>query len=162
MSATPIALPVQYINAGSSKVLFCPTIASASSPTRSEINAGTDLTRAIADSSGWQVESDQVESPNLDDVFTPTISGRTKVADSSLTLYCDVTGADVRALLPRGTNGYVLWLDGGDVPARKMSCFPVRVSSLGMVREVKGDSAATIIVSFGVTATPQENLAVPA
>lgn len=162
MPATPIAAPVEYINPGVTKVLFCPAVASTSGPTRAEINAGTDLTRALADTSGWQVESDQVDSPNMDDVFTPTISGRTKVADSSLTLYCDVTGADVRALLPRGTNGFVLWLDGGDVPTRKMSVFPVRVSSLGMVREVKGDSPATIVVSFGVTATPQENVAVPA
>lgn len=162
MSATPVAAPVEYINVGISKVIFCTTIANASSPTRSEINAGTDLTRAVADSSGWSVESNQIDSPNLDDVFTPTISGRTKVADSSLTCYCDVTGSDIRALLPRGTAGYVLWLDGGDVPTRKMSVFPVRVSSLGMVREVKGDTPATMVVSFAVTATPQENLAVPA
>lgn len=161
MVATPIAAPVEYINAGTSKVYVLFALSVVTAPTRPELNAGTDLTRAVADSSGWKVESDQVDSPNLDDVFTPTISGRTKVADSSLTLYCDVTGADVRALLPRGTNCWIVWLDGGDVAARKMSVFPARVSSLGMVREVKGDNPATIEVAFGITATPQDNVAIP-
>lgn len=161
MVATPIAAPAEYINPGTSKIYVLFALANVASPTRSELNAGTDLTRALADSSGWKVESDQVEAPNMDDVFTPTISGRTKVADSSLTLYCDVTGADVRALLPRGTSCWVLWLDGGDITARKMSVFPARVSSLGMVREVKGDNPATIEIAFAVTATPVENVAIP-
>ena len=162
MAATPIAAPVEYINAGVTKVYYLPACANVLSPTRSELNAGTDLTRAVAESNGWQVESDNVESPNMDSIFTATISGRTKVADSSLTLYCDVTGADVRALLPRGTNGFVVWLDGGDVPTRKADVFPVRVSSLGKVREAKGDTPATIVVSFAVTATPAEDVTIPA
>jgi hypothetical protein len=161
MVATPIAAPVEYINAGTTKTYILFALAVVGSPTRSELNAGTDVTRALAESAGWKVESDQVDAPNMDDVFTPTISGRTKVADSSLTLYCDVTGADIRALLPRGTNCWVIWLDGGDVSGRKCSIFPSRVSSLGMVREVKGDNPATIEVAFAITATPQENVTIP-
>ena len=162
MAATPIALPVEYINRGVSKVYFLTTCANPASPTRAELNAGTDISRVVVDSSGWQTESDQVESPSLDDVFTPTIPGITKAGDCSLTMKCDVTGSDVRSLMPRGTAGFVIWLDGGDVPTRKMDVFPVRVSSLGRVRDVKGDSAAQMVVQFGITSVPQENVAVPA
>jgi hypothetical protein len=162
VTITPIPRPVEYINPGTTVVAWLPACANPAAPTRAELNAGTDLSPALSDSSGWEVSSDNVESPHMDTTFTASIPGRTKAEDSSLTLTCDVDGDDVRGLLPRGTNGFVVWLDGGDVVDRRMSCFPVRVSSLGMVRDVKGDAPATVVVNFAITSEPQEYITIPA
>jgi hypothetical protein len=162
MPATPITQSQRYINPGVTKIVFSDTVLDKNNPLRTEIDAGTDLTREVQNAEGWNVESNNVETPDLDEEFTGTIPGRTSAEDSSLTFYADETGADARALLPRGTPGFVMIFDGGDVTGRKMRVFPVRVSSVGMPINVEGEDAATVMVSFAITSVPAENVAVPA
>jgi hypothetical protein len=161
MSATAIAASTRTINAGVTKVIWCTSISSKSAPTRSEINAGTDLTGEVRENDGWQVTSNNVEAPDMDTVFTSTIPGRTKVEASSLTMYASDDGSDARSLMPRGTNGFVLWMDGGDVAGRLMDVYPVRVSSVGKVRSAAGDDPATITFMYAITSEPAEDVTIP-
>lgn len=162
MAATPITQSQRYINPGVTKIVFADTVTDKTAPLRAEIDAGTDLTREVQAAEGWNVESNNVETPDLDSEFTGTIPGRTSAEDSSLTFYADETGADARALLPRGTAGYIMIFDGGDVAGHKMRVFPVRVSSVGMPINVEGEDAAVVTVNFAITSVPAENVTVPA
>ncbi len=161
MAAPAISASTRYINPGTTKIYWVVTIANKAAPTRGELNAGTDLTSQLQSNDGWLVTSDQVEAPDMDTRFTATIPGRTKADDSSLTMYADTTGTDARSLMPRDTNGFVVWMDGGDVTGRKMDVFPVRVSSVGKARSVGGDDPATIQFQFAITSQPAEDVTIP-
>jgi len=160
--ATPINSSTRYFNRGITKCYFLPTIANyTSGPTRQELDAGTDLSGEIAEIEGWSVEGETIDTPDLATRYTSTIPGSINAEESSLTFYASSEGDDVRTLLPRDTEGYIVWLDGGDVENRKMDVYPVRVVSQSKARSLD-DEAATITVTFAITAEPAENLTVPA
>lgn len=145
-----------------SVVHFLPTIAATNLlPTRPEITAGTNLTKEIADISGWSVAANMIDTPDLGAKFVAQVAGRIKADNSSLTFYADKLGVDVRATLPRGQRGYIVFMDGGDVATTgKMDVFPVEVSSVGKMRST-GEQAMQLTVSFAITAKPAEDLAIP-
>lgn len=160
--ATAINATSRFFARGVSKCYFLTTVANLSTgPTRSELTAGQDLTNEIADLDGWTVEGEDIETPDLGTEFTSKIPGPTSVDDSSITFYADETGDDVRTLLTRGTAGFIVWLDGGDVAGSPMDTYPVRVKSQGKSRSLD-DDAMTIEISFSITREPVENLVVPA
>ncbi|MBD2900760.1 hypothetical protein amrb99_97690 [Actinomadura sp. RB99] len=162
MPATPIAAEERYFERGVTKVYFLTAITAPTKiPTRTELNAGKDITEAIADIDGWKIEGDDIETPDLGSRFKKTIPGELSADDSSLTCYRDAMGLDIRTLLPRGTKGYVVWLDAGDVEDGPMDIFPVRVKSLGKSRTVDTD-AANIEVTFSILDEPVEDASVPA
>lgn len=161
MAATPIASTTRYINPDTTKIYFVTSISDKTSPTRTELNAGTDVTREVNAVDGWMTESDQVETPDMDTRFTSKIPGRISADDSSITFYCDKTGADARSLLARDTDGFIIFLDGGDVAGSLMDVYPVRVSSLGKARSVDGDDAATVEIQFSITSEPAEDVEIP-
>ena len=162
MPATPLASSVRFFQPEVSKCYFVPTIASASLVyTLAERDAGTDLSDEIADISGWNVTSGTIDTPDLGSRFTGQIGGRTSVDASSITFYGDKAGEDVRTVLPRGTTGYIVWADGGDVTAQPSDVFPVEVTSVGKLRSV-GDQAFQLTVQFAVTREPAEDVAIPA
>lgn len=160
MSASPITPSVRYFRQGVSKVIWLPSIASISSPTRAEINAGIDLSPEISASSGWEVTSNTAPATALGSIFTGEIPSDTTAASSSLTFFADRTSVDVRGLLTRGTAGFIIWMDEGDVAGQKMDVFPVQVSSAPKQRDIA--ALAQIIVNFTVTREPAENLTIPA
>lgn len=163
MPTPVITASTRYIDPAVTKCYYVPTIAAANlTPTRAELNAGTDLSPQLNDMSGWTVTSNLVDTPDLATTFTSKITGRTESADSSLTLYASVNGVDVRALLPRGTSGYIVWMDGGDVAANKCAVYPIKVSSCSVVRTVSGGEAAKVMVQVAITGQPGESLTVPA
>ncbi|KAF4408656.1 phage tail tube protein [Streptomyces lycii] len=159
MAATPITAAVRYYRRGTTKVSWVPTIADKSAPTRAELDAGTELSVEVGEVDGWQVTSEVTETPSLGSRFTSKIDGPITADDSSLTMYASKQGDDVRTLLTRGTDGYVVWMDEGDVAANLMDVFPVRVLSQGKIRSL--DDAAKIQVQFAVTSEPAENVAIP-
>lgn len=160
MSATPIASSVRYYRRGLSKVSWVPTIANKAAPTRSELNAGTELAPETGAVEGWQIMSEVVETPTLGSKFNAKIDGAISADDSSLTLYASQSGTDVRDLLTRGTNGYIVWMDEGDTPGRGMDVFPVRVLSQVKLRDL--ENAAQVQIQFAVTSEPEENVVIPA
>ncbi len=161
MAATPITASTRYINPGTTKVLWLPSVANKNAPTRAEINAGTDLSGEIADNSGWTTTSNQSDAPDMATRFTSKVAGRITAEDSTLDMYASVNGVDARSLMSRDTSGVVAWMDGGDVAARLMDLFTVTVSSVGKPRSV-GDEPARIKFSFAITSIPAENVAIPA
>lgn len=161
--ATPaITKSTRYFDVGTTKCYYLPTIAAANlTPTRAEMNAGTDLSGEIVDLDGWSTEGDEIETPDLGTLFTSKIPGRTTADDCSLTFHADKAGNDVRTLLPRGTAGYIMWCDGGDVAANIAAVFEVRVRSNSVMRSA-GDDNARVQVQFSVTSEPNENVTIPA
>lgn len=158
--ATPINASVRYYRRGVTKVLWVPTIASLSAPTRPEINAGTALEGETGAMAGWQTTSATVPTPALGTRFTPVVGGEITAADSSLTFWASKDGDDVRTLLNREDSGFVIWMDEGDVPGQTMDVFAVTVTSQAKVREL--DSAAQIMAQFAITSEPAENVEIPA
>lgn len=158
--ATPIEATNRYFNRGLTKCYFVPMIADKEAPTRTELDAGTDLSPEISEIDGWIVSSETIETPDLATPYTGSIPGSTSAEDSSLTLYADTGGMDARTLLPRGTSGFIVWMDGGDEPDGLMDVFPIRVSSVGKTRSTD-DEAATLEVQFAVPREPAENVTIP-
>ena len=162
MAPSPINPSVRYKARGKSKIYWVPTVANVAAPTRPEIDAGIDLSPQIMEVDGWVVESGSIETPDLATDFTGNITGSRSADDSSITMYSDLNGDDVRAVLEREDNGYILILHGGDVPGNAtMDNFPSRVGSLGKSITLD-DDASSIQVNFNITAEPQENLVIPA
>jgi hypothetical protein len=160
MPAGNITASTRYVRYGLTRVVFAPAVANVLSPTRAEINAGTDLSNEVESVNGFQVQSNFVETPDLGTQFTGKLAGRTSADDSSITCYASSNSIDVRTLLPRGTTGFILWFDEGDVAGRKADCYPITVGSIPKDRDV--EAAARIIVNVAITRTPTENFTIPA
>lgn len=162
MPTPNITASTRYFDRGTTKVYFLPAVAATNlTPTRAEMDAGTNLSNEVADLNGWSVAAEQIDTPVLGSVFTGSIPGGTSSPESSITFYSSSNSVDVRALLPRGTTGYIMWLDGGDVGGNKADVFPVRVKAAPKQRNL-GNEAAKIEIQFSVTREPGENVTVPA
>ena len=160
MAATPIAAATRFFAPEVSKIVFCATVANKSSPLRTEINAGKELSGECSAVNGFTVSSNLIDAPDYGSRFTSRNAGRTEVADSSLVFYQSQDTADVRTLLPRNTTGFILMMWGGDVPTQKMDVFPVTVTSVG--KSIPDNADADITVSFAITSVPVEDVAIPA
>ena len=64
MPPSPLTPTVRYIPPSVRKVYWVVTIANYQSPTRAELNAGTDLTNEIAEMAGFNVVSASIEVPD--------------------------------------------------------------------------------------------------
>ncbi|MYU24762.1 hypothetical protein [Streptomyces sp. SID8352] len=158
--ATPIQAAKRYYRRGRSKVLWVPTIQNKQAPTRAELDAGTALEGETGAMQGWQTTSGTVPTPALGSRFTPVVGGEITAADSSLTFWASRDADDVRTLLVREADGFIVWMDEGDVPTQTMDVFPVTVTSQAKIREL--DQAAQIMCQFAITSEPAENVAIPA
>lgn len=162
MAATPIASITKYTSRGSTKYYWLPTVADPSAPTRDELDDGTDLSRQIADASGWSVSSTMIDTPDLESRYTSTIPGVINAEESTLVMYMDREGVDARALMPRDESGYIGIMDGGDIAANKFDLYPVTVTSVSKARSVGGGEADRLTFTYAITSEPTENIAVPA
>jgi hypothetical protein len=160
--ATPaITATTRYFDVGKTKVYFLPTVSNLNAPTRAEMNAGTDLSPEVADVAGWSVKSNLIQTPDFATRFVSQIAGRIEAEDSSLTFYASSDSVDVRSLLPRDTNGFIMWLDGGDVPTHKADVYPVTVTAVSKMRSA-GSDPARIQISFSITRSPGQDVTIPA
>lgn len=160
MAAPNISASNRYVPQGVTHYVFTPTIATLASPTRAEINAGTDLSPEMSENGGWVINSEAIDTPDYAAAFTPQIPGNITTDGTTINMYADIASADVRTLLPRGTTGYILKMPGGDVAGRKMDVFPVKVGSQGKPDAV--GTPSTINLIFYVTRAPVENVTIPA
>lgn len=162
MPAPAITASTRYTSRGFTKIYWLTATTNYLSPSRAELNAGTDLSPQIMDSSGWTVSSDQIDAPDMANRFTSKIAGAISADDSSLTMYASKNGVDARTLMPRDTAGYIVILFGGDnTGAGKMDVWPVTVASVGKQISVQGSDPDTLVISFSPTAPPAENVAIP-
>lgn len=159
MPATPLNPAERFSALQGLEIIFVPTIANTASPTRVEINAGTDLTTEIVEWEGFTTVTETIATPDLTR-FVGSIGGRITAEDSSITLYADRGGDDARTILARDTIGYLLWMDSGDTATEKMDIFPVQVNSLTKVRST--ENATVLRVSVSMTRIPVEDVTIPA
>ncbi|MFC7794658.1 phage tail tube protein [Streptomyces cinereoruber] len=153
----------RFSRKGVTKVLFLETIAATTYiPTRAEITDATKLTKDISEFEGFNLENQEIETPDLESTFTSKIPGDDQAADSSLTFYEDDTSSTLEEALAKGTTGFIVVLRKGDVPASKsMDVWPVRVASKSSTITVDNE-AAKFTVRFSITDTPVLDQAVPA
>lgn len=160
MAAPNITASTRYFRPGVTSIVFCTSVGTQASPTRAEINAGTDLRNEVAAIDGWAPTSEFLDAPDLGSRFTSRVAGRITADDSSLTFYASLNSVDVRSLLPRDTTGFILFMDEGDVSGRRMDVFKVTVASAPKQRSI--DDVSQIQISFSITASPSENVVIPA
>lgn len=160
MAATPLAATDRFFAKKITKIVFAATVADKNGPTRSEINAGTELSGQCSEVNGFGTTSNLIDTPDYGSTFTSKIPGTTEASDSSLKFYQDRTTDDIRALLPRDTTGYVIIMWGGDVPTQMMDVFPVTVSAAP--KSIPDNAAADITINFAITSEPAEDVAIPA
>lgn len=161
MVATPIAQETRYFNPETTKIYWVASIANKAAPTRGELDAGVNVSKAVADVNGWMVSSEMIDTPDMGSRFVGKIPGRISADNSSITYYADRAGIDARGTMPRDATGYLVWLDGGDVPGRLMDVFPCTVSSHGKQRST-GNDPARIVIAYAITSEPAENVVIPA
>jgi hypothetical protein len=160
MAATPLAATDRFFAPTITKIVFCAAVANKLSPTRTEINAGKEVSGECSAVNGFTVSGNQIDAPDYGTEFTSKTPGRTEAADSSLVFYQSRNTNDVRNVLPRGTTGFVLMMWGGDVPTQKMDVFPVTVTSAG--KSIPDNADADITVMFAITSKPAEDVVIPA
>lgn len=160
MPATQIVKSSRYFSPGTTRIYFCVSIANKSAPTRAELDAGTDLTREVAEVDGWNVSSGSIDTPDYNSRFVSKVPGRIEADDSSLTFYADKEGQDVRTLMPRDATGYAVFLWGGDVTGQPMDVFPIQVGSVP--KQMPDNEAARLVVECFITDVPAENVSIPA
>lgn len=159
MVATPMTPTQRYFRPGTTIVLWVETIADKGAPTRTEIDAGVDLSAEVAEINGFQVMSASLDTPDYGSRFTSKIPGAITADDSSLITYADFTSVDIRAVLSRDDNGFVVIMDEGDVATQLMDVYPARVASVPKLRA--RDDPARIQVDFTITSEPAENVEIP-
>jgi len=162
MPATPLTASTRYIAPEITKIYWVDTIASKASPTRVELDAGTDVTGEVSDAAGWELAADNVATPDGGSKFVSQVSGRINPPDTSLACYASEDTIDIRDLLARGDTGFIVILHGGDVAGQKMTVWPVRVRSVSAPVDFPASNASMVNVQFSVTSAPAENVAIPA
>lgn len=156
---TPITPATRFYAKGTTEFWFVPTISNKAAPTTAECTAGTDLTGDINTWNGWSVSSATVDTPDLASTFTSQIEGDTTAPSSSVTMYRDEGSSDVRALLPRGTDGFMCIPWDGNASGNLMDVFPVRV--IGTPKESGITDSGMVTIQFAITSEPVEDVAIP-
>jgi len=159
----------RFFAPGITKALFLPVVANSTKssadpnycvPTGPEVAAGIDLSDEIADWSGFSLSSNFIDTPDLGSLFTGTVPGRISSEASSITFYADRDGQDVREILPRTTQGFILIADGGLATGKKADVFPIEVGSVGKPRSVS-DTASQLTINVSIRRQPAQDVTLP-
>jgi hypothetical protein len=163
MAAATLNKTVRYLPPGIRQVYWVPTIANVNSPTRSELNAGTDLTGEIVDGgvSGFSTSPTTVDAPDLGSKITRKVAGRTTLDDSSLMLYADSQSNDARTLFTDGAVGNIVVFPEGDHSGGtyKMQVHPVTVLTSTIDEDTT--KLGQFTVSFAASNAPVKNISIP-
>lgn len=160
MSASAITPATRFFRPGKTKVVITPTVDDANgNATRTEINAGLDVSGDVQGVAGFTQSAAKIDTPDWGSRVTSSINGRITLADSSITLYADEDGADIRDELDIDQETCVIFMDNGDTPALPMDVFKCVVNSIAPSRD--GEGAAVVVVSFTIRSV-HERKAIPA
>jgi hypothetical protein len=162
--ATPLLTSSdRFTSLGTTRVYIVPSIAATNlTPTRTEMNNAVDVTEELNDWAGWSLARADIPTPDLASTFESNIPGKMTAEQSSLTLYADSAGVDIRTVLSIDTATNVMFCDGGDVPGNTADVYPVKVKSMPKQRSVNGEAADKMMVQFSITRQPAENVIIPA
>lgn len=142
-----------------SKVYWVTTIADTDAPTLTEINAGVNLTPAMADMSGFEFENSPIDTPDLETSFTSTIPGEDKASGPSIVFYDDDASTVIRAALAKGSDGYVVLMPYGKTATKRCEVWPATSTGFNDMWTT-GSEAAKSVVKFAVTGTPTQDATV--
>lgn len=159
MVATPMAATSRYFRPGVTVIYIVDTIADINAPTRVELDAGTDVSGEVMEIEGFQVVSNTLDTPDFGSRFTSKIPSDIVADDSALLTYADSTSVDIRSVIARDDDTFVVIMDEGDTAGLLMDVFPVRVSATPKLR-ARSDPAQ-IRAQFTVTSEPAENVTIP-
>src|SRR5262249_52318634 len=98
MPPSPLTATTRYTPPGNRKYYFLTTAATYTSPTRSELNAGTDLTAEIESVSGFQLTGNNADAPDLSTGFVSQVPARVTAAASEIVFFASLTSSDVRTV----------------------------------------------------------------
>lgn len=150
-----------FIRKGKSRLMFAPAVANKAAPTRAEITAATQLSIDLRTINGMTVETSRVTRPNLAELFTPTRKGEKTTEATSLVMYDNDTTHTVRDVLAEDTEGFLIYMPYGDVPAERCEVWPVVITGNNDDLTIENE-LARYIVSIGVTSTPEQDAVIPA
>lgn len=159
MAATALTKSDRYFRAGITEVYWVKSIADYNAPTRTELDAGTDLSCEVASLSGWEVTSETADAPDLCSRFVSQVPAQITASDSSITLYADSTSNDARSLMDRNEDGHIVIFWEGDVATQLMDVFPSTVRSVGKSSDIQ--AVATLEFQYAITAEPATDVAIP-
>ncbi len=162
MVATPLAVTDRYVAPETTKTYMVDSILNIQSPTRLELDAGTDLTAEVAAATGWATAAANVDVPDGGTLFTSNIPGRVAPEDATIAFYASRDTADIRDVLARGDITHIVILHGGDVAGQKMDVWPVRVRSVSKPIDYAASGASMVNVGFSNTREPAEDVLIPA
>lgn len=160
MSAPPFSAATRFLDAGTSRIYWVQTIASTSAPTRSELNAGTDVTGEVAEIEGFALESELNGTTAFSSVVETSKPGMMRPSGTPRTvMYADEVGYDVRRVWSRGDTGHIVLLHGGDVAGNLMDVWPVTIAVVSKTFVMS--EAAFVVVQFAVSGQPVTDVVVP-
>lgn len=160
MAPPPLNPTKRYYPSGTRKCYFLSATANYLSPTRTEMNAGVDLSHEIEAVTGFSLTAAMVNVPDMGSRFIQQIPGALESSKNSITFYQDQSSQDIRQLLAIGVTGFVLMLWDGDVAGQLMDVFPVQVASVAPDPAV--NKAAMVTVDFAPNAVPSIGTIIPA
>lgn len=140
----------RFFRRGTTKLNF--ETASAT-PTVTQINAGTPLTPAVADTAGWDFSNTPITTPDLSTTFDTQIGGPDSAGTPTITFYDDDASATIRTALAKGNAGFLVRCPYGITTAKRAEVFPVVITALNDAYTL-GNEAAKFIVGFAVTSVP--------
>lgn len=125
---------------------------------------GTNLTPELGEVSGFTFANSPIQTPNMDEAFTPQIGGEDTAADSSLGLYEQDDNSTIKDDLAKGVPGVVLFFHRGIAGAAPAAgdayeAFPGVITSNARTYTVANE-AAMYNVSFSIDGTPEEGVLV--
>jgi hypothetical protein len=150
-----------FIIRGVVRVYFVPAIAVLATPTRAEINAGTNLSSSIAGIGGFAIESQIKEVAPVGAAFVEQTPGVNKTTGPcTLTLYEKKNATDLRIAVAVGLAGYMIITPTGDAVGRRCEVWPGKVASLSPTWDMAGASVFRLL--FAVRAAPTLSAVLPA
>lgn len=159
MAPSPLNPTTRYYPPGVRRVYWMPTTANYNAPTRSEINAGVDLTNEVESMTGWSLTAASVQTPDLGHRFISEIPGALSSSSNDIVLYQSQNSNDARTVLTLLLNGYIIVLWEGDVSGQRMDVFPVRVMAAAPDSTTTDPAKCTF--SFSVTGQPAIGATIP-
>lgn len=161
----PTVLPEldTFMTAPTRPIWFVPTIADKTAPTKTELDAGTDVSAQVVRGgiAGFMVTQANIEAGNAGSDVVPQSAGLTTMGDSSIKFYCAPTGPDddVRSLLTFNLKGFIVFPTEGNEAGGHMDVWPVRVKRPMLPQDT--DALAQVEIPFAITSLPVTGIAIP-
>jgi len=160
MTATPFTASNRFIDPGSSRVYWVASIAVLASPTRTELDAGIDVSGEMAEIGGFALQSETNSTQAFSSIFATEKPGSLRTTGTpQMVMYADQSGNDIRTLWSRGDTGNIVLLHGGDHPGYLMDVWPVQIAAVS--KTFSTSDAAFVVIQFTIPAAPVTDVEVP-